>query len=344
MTDLNFTVDIATKDDFPFILELLSTEYSFPYNTEIFWRWRYIENPAANVAIYVARAANRDIMAMQVVSAFPICIGGEKSEAFLFTAAITHPDYRRLGLFRKLVTQISSNLTKEKPEIPLIFTFPNEQSVRGFRRFNGWQQREILNLYIRPVISIGKQISINTVISNPSEQQINGDVAFSQVAQISDTKNLLSTVPFLNQNVFIERSVDYLKWRYTSNPISKYLLYEAHSNQALVGYIVVKSIQYRSLNVGLIVDLIAKDDQVAGGLIKQVIKTATSSGIKMLGYLVSEYNPYHKTLAKCGFIKVPDRILPKHFYLYTYASDGDKVQVVSSKNPWYVTWGDTDIV
>ena len=185
---------------------------------------------------------------------------------------------------------------------------------------------------------------METIISNPPQQQINGDLAFSKVTQISDTKNLLGTLPFLNQNVLIERSAEYLKWRYSSNPISKYLIYEAHRNHELTGYIVVKPIQYRNLEVGLIIDLMAKDEQAAAGLIMQIIKVANRCGLKMLGYLVGTYNPYKKILAKCGFLKIPDRILPKHFYLYTFASDENKHQVVSRQNPWYVTWGDTDVV
>jgi hypothetical protein len=225
-----------------------------------------------------------------------------------------------------------------------MFTFPNEQSVRGFRKFRGWQQLDLLNLYIRPVLSKMKHISWDTVISNPPVQWIYGDLVLSNVTQISDTKNILGALPFLTQNVLIERSAEYLNWRYSSNPIDKYLKYEAHRNQELVGYIVVKSIRYRNLDVGLIVDLIAQDEMAAAGLIKQIIKTASNCGLKMLGFLVGGYNPHKNILTKCSFIKVPEWILPKHFYLYSFASDEDKRKVVSHQNPWYVTLGDTDIV
>jgi GNAT superfamily N-acetyltransferase/N-acetylglutamate synthase-like GNAT family acetyltransferase len=342
----SFNIDIATIHDLESIMSLVSTQYSHPYNSDSFWRWRYFENPVADVDIYVTRQSNGSIVAMQVVTAFQTIQNGKGNQAYLFTAAITHPNYRRLGLFRNLVNHIVSKLSNLAQTVPLIYTFPNELSVKGFQKFSDWQQRELLRLYVRPIPTLrntGPQQILQTLFTEQSfrPQQI-GSFLVSRVSRITDSGSLFNR-SLTSQGVAIRRDAAYLEWRYCTNPISKYLIFEAHHGGEVCGYIVMKLIDFRGIVAGLVVDLVAATEASAAALINQVIRTAYRYGIKMLGYLVGCHNPYHDCFLKKGFIPIPQKLLPRHFYLYTCAPHG-KIPSLTRDAPWYITWGDTDVV
>jgi len=342
-------IEVATPADLPSILDLLSTEYGYPYNSAAFWQWRYFQNPVAQVAIYVVRGETGEVAAMQPVSAYSMVVGGEVRRVHLFTGAITHSRYRRRGLFRRLIEQIVADLGQRGDFF--IYTFPNELSVQGFQRFTGWQLRELLSLYVRPLFSLGwlqsgSAVSGKIDVAPTLSPERVGDLILSEVSHFEEDTHLLLQSAFLNRSVYVQRSRDYLEWRYPGNPTSTYFIQQVQCGDDLVGYVVVKASQLYGLRAGLVADLVASDNQVARALLKRTIRASRRRGLQVLAYLVGRFNPYRGALLRAGFLPLPRQGLPRRFYLYTHpgTATGGALGRTIEEMPWYVTWGDTDVV
>jgi GNAT superfamily N-acetyltransferase len=341
MKTTDIKVGIATSEDLASILDLSSTEYSAPYNTEAYWRWRYLNNPVAEVKVYVARNDAGQVVAMQPVSAYPMRVKGDIQRAHLLTGAITHRDYRRQGLFRRLVQQIIADLHRSGDLF--IYTFPNELSVQGFRRFDGWEQREVLTLYVRFVASRGwlpTRSQIEQVLPTASLMPTRcGDLNIQEMNSFDGETTTLMDSAFVDPCAYILRSRAYLKWRYFSNPAARYAVYQAARAGELVGYLVSKTTWLYGLRSGLIIDLVAVNQEIARALVARAVLAAQRAGVQVMAYLIGRFNPYRKAFLYEKFLPVPPRVLPKRFYLYTFATT-DAVRTL----PWYVTWSDIDVV
>lgn len=333
-------IEIATLEDMPFILELSGTEYAAPYNTEAFWRWRYFDNPIAQVKVYVARNVVGQIVAMQPVSTYTMLVGSTALGAHLLTGAMTHRDYRRRGLFRRLVERILADYRQSSDVFA--YTFPNDHSVQGFRRFEGWEQREVLALYVRFMASAWLPTQQNKLHTAPSADLKPVPIGALTIREAEcfdgETCTLVHSA-FANSVASIQRNREYLQWRYCENPAAQYTIYQAYRMDELVGYLVLKATRLYGFDSGLIVDLVAENLEIARSLIAYAVSAAKRARLQIVAYLVGKCNPYRSVLLSEKFLSVPQGIVPKHFYLYTFANN-DAIRTV----PWYVTWGDIDVV
>ena len=352
-----YYIDKATPPDLPAILSLVQTEYEYPYTSPEYWQWRYFGNPVADVSVFVARDHRGQIAAMQPVSAYSMSVQGEARRVYILTGAITHPEHRRRGLFRRLVEAIEQDLSTS-PDL-FIFTFPNEQSARGFERFRSWHLREYLELFVRPLPSPRLLTSLVQYIARPATERPASvelepapplEVGALEITPIlsfhEELSSLMQRSP-LSSARFIERTAEYLNWRYIASPVSRYLVYQAVAGDSIEGYLVMKGATLYGLRAGLIVDLVAADHQTARHLLNQAVRTAQASGLDVLGYTVGDFRPYIAALRKAGFVRIPQRLLPRKFYVYTFPhppSASNTLAQTLALVPWYTVWGDTDVV
>ena len=355
--DSDYYIDKATPLDLPGILSLLKSEYGYPYSSPEYWQWRYFGNQVADVSVFVARDRGGQIVAMQPVSAYAMSVQGETRRVYMLTGAITHSEHRRRGLFSRLVEAIEEDLST-LPD-PFIFTFPNEQSARGFERFRSWYPREYLQLFVRPLPSLrlfaslvqyfAKNVAETTASiqleSLPPRKE--GELQIQPISSFNEDLSRLARRSPLSRACFIDRTADYLNWRYVASPVSRYLVYQAVAGGSVEGYVVMKGATLYGLRAGLIVDLVAADDQTTRHLLNQAVRTAQASGLDILGYQVGQFRPYVDTLRKAGFVRIPQRLLPRKFYVYTFPHPPSATNALAETlalAPWYIVWGDTDVV
>ena len=336
-------IDVATISDLPEILELASRKYGKPYNQSSFWKWRYFENPIARVNVYVVRTETNKIAAMQAVSMYSMRIDNEPHHAHILTAAFTAPEYRRRGLFRSLVEKIVQDLWQQ--ETALLFAFPNKLSAKGFRVFAGWRESRSLSLFVRPLFGQSRSAapsdrSPRMVLDNPSlgiqviardEFLVGGDeILTHQQASLS----------------FIDRSREYLNWRYNRTSTMEYDILHAESGNGHSGYLVLKPTHLKGVPVGLVVDLAARSHRTAHELLRAAVMESRFWGLRMLVFLVGRTNPYARALTMNGFVKLPTPILPRGFPLFTYDFQHAEKKMAPAVTDmhWYLTWGDTDVV
>ncbi len=144
-------------------------------------------------------------------------------------------------------------------EDELFFGFPNVNSAPGFTKF-GWHRLGALTAFIRPV-SIG--------FSSRAVQRVERfDERHDRLAK--------SIVPA--GAIMVERSADYLNWRYLSPSRQLYTAFNYESDGDVKGYCVARLLRIRGLNVCIVMEAFGTTPQVERRLLSSVAKWASRNG------------------------------------------------------------------
>lgn len=166
--------------------------------------WQYRENPAGPARTWLAKAGTK-IAGTCSATPYRVRVKGKIKTGWRMQDLLVEPDYRGLGIHHTFSRLSHEFLMKSK--YPFNFAFPNERSYPGFVR-TGWQAVFRIPLWIRANLN-GVQGKTNAV------------------AIISFDKNTDRIwKAYVNRiDYAVERSADYLNWRYLKNPKSKYFPY-----------------------------------------------------------------------------------------------------------------------
>ncbi|RLE38317.1 hypothetical protein DRJ17_04310 [Candidatus Woesearchaeota archaeon] len=357
-----YSFDIAKKEDFAFIKKLVLLEYAeHPNASEEYLRWRYWDNPVFEAKIYIARDNNGSIVGIQPVSKVRIANCDSLPRFYLLTGAVVHPDHRRKKVFKKLIDYIIYDLNCSPGY--LLYTFPNELSMKAFNRFEGWQKQEEFSIFIRPTSlismlihiirrrSYSKQIIYNHTLRKPENYPciIKAGVNFIKNDSFHAAVDLHRN-GMINNYIHIERSQQYLNWRYSNNPSYNYAIFTAQQSGSIVGYLIVHKRNLFGFKFSMVIDIIANEKWIALELLKLAIRDAQGSGMELIAFMVGMANPFKSVLLKQWFIKIPRAFsrafLHRAFCLYVNSdlNSIDKDRFLRRLNSqWYINLGDTDV-
>ncbi|MDD4170411.1 MAG: GNAT family N-acetyltransferase, partial [Desulfotomaculaceae bacterium] len=100
-----------------------------------YWRWRFTDNPAGSHMIDLCW--NGSILAGHyAVSPVVMSIGGKEYLTALSMTTMTHPDYRKRGIFTILARSLYRRLQDQG--VALVWGFPNNNSYHGFMSKLDW--------------------------------------------------------------------------------------------------------------------------------------------------------------------------------------------------------------
>ncbi|MFC4550556.1 MULTISPECIES: GNAT family N-acetyltransferase [Halorussus] len=97
--------------------------------------WKYVENPAADAAAFVAEA-DGEIVGARPFMPFRMAGAGAETVAFQPADAMVHPDHRRRGLFTRMTERALERYADGDPAF--CFNFPNERALAGNLEL-GWE-------------------------------------------------------------------------------------------------------------------------------------------------------------------------------------------------------------
>ncbi|MFM7428668.1 MAG: GNAT family N-acetyltransferase, partial [Flammeovirgaceae bacterium] len=134
--ELEFQYKRVTRD---IELESLAELAKLCFNMDVdrsYFEWKYFDNPCGEVVAYVALSHNKIVAFYGVIPEW-YCENGKVVKIFQSMDTMTHPDFRRLGLFVKLANRCFDDLAKENPDY-LVLGFPAPASYSGFVKKLGW--------------------------------------------------------------------------------------------------------------------------------------------------------------------------------------------------------------
>jgi GNAT superfamily N-acetyltransferase len=330
-------------------------------NSEAYWRWEYVDCPAGPAAIWLAVDDSR-VVGHYAVRPVRMQCDGEPLAGSVSLDAMTHPDYRREGIFAALGRETYKDV--ERAGLDLTYIWPRKISMLGTIAKFDWVYMFAPPVLVKPLnlaSVVGRFVRNRTQGRDSVEQgrvQISrpGRVAGSSLRENGQSRwidrfdgaiDLFWERALARHRLATVRDSIYLNWRYFDNPGRQYEAIVGESDEGILAYVVIRCMEHSGLRGGMIVDLGSLPGQagVLASLLAQLGQVLRERRMDLMACLLSGDEEYADVLRRQGFRRLPFRLGFKEWYfgcrLNSPTLDGEFFL-----NPanWFLTFGDTDVI
>jgi len=333
------------------ILDL--TKKTYGKNVEIsnllYFDWQYRNNPKGKAIVLLAiDDLNHDlIVGTNTIIPTSLLIDQNEIISSLACNVQVDPNYQKRGIFSKLLSSMTS-VAKMKG-ISSLFAIPNENSFPAFIN-EGSSEIIQLPLLVRP-------IKLSRYFTSPMDKILkifdnHWKVKTSPLSVEEFNGNFQKFEKLLKKtskrvSIIQNRNKEYLKWRYLDHPTRKYQIYTLNQNEALVGYIIVKTHILNNKKIGIILDYMVDHDTDEKNL-KKLIEKALEyfwNNDASIAIVTSRSGLLeHKLLKQKGFFQIPSILKPEplHFIIRIFDSE-QKLKKLKKFDNWFFSFGDYDV-
>jgi GNAT superfamily N-acetyltransferase len=279
-------------------------------------------------------------------------VQGEVVLGTLSLDLMVHPHYWRRGIFEAMGRY---GIERVKKENGLFLTaFPiRQETIHGLKKI-GWKEVVKLPVLVYPIRFSGiinryfhfRPLSLlagglarffHLLLYSLKMRRRVEEMEIEEVRLLDDQFDSFWQKAKSLHPIIGVRNRNYLTWRYLQHPTRNYTIYRARKNGEMKGYIVLRKVELLNFNSAVIIDLLAVDEGTLFMLVERGIQHSRQEGADLLGFMVPKGHPYYKTLRKKGFLRSP-----KTFQFMVFPHSNKKIFL--SREKWYVTWGDTDVI
>jgi hypothetical protein len=278
---------------------------------ERYWRWKHLDNPFGSSIALVATNGVGQIVGLRTFMRWSLRTGNTIVRAVRPVDTVTHPQYRRYGIFSEL-TQMAMNKSRNNA-VDLIFNTPNKNAFPGYLKL-GWRRVSILRPLVR-ILNYPRFVAglIRNCKNHRSSEPLSPDQFFQyELPSMNEfLKNsealeqlLYTHIQRKDECLFTDQSLDYLRWRYSEYPYAKYMCLYQERNGVLSGCIILRpNVRFGLKEIILDEMLLSKTDEgLVSSLLDELKKCLKAD------YLIT-YFPKRSfqrdILSKRGFHEVP---------------------------------------
>lgn len=293
------------------------------------WRWYLLGCPATVSRVVFARRGGR-VVGMQPLMLTQFRKGTTNLEGAVLCGGMVHPDCRRQGLFRTLVSAALDEAWRLGADFSL--TMPNDRSYPAFLKL-GWRDLGERSLLVAPLFG-------------SSRNRRGGDgYRVGLVAQLgTDAVTLCRGLAEQAGTLSHEQSGDWLAWRFDGNPLAEYLKVECRGSSGRLAGIAVGRIVRRGLmRIGVIVEMVSEPGLPERRLVAGLVRELRRQGARLVATVMTPGEGARR-LSSLGFRRVPRFLAPKRFFTVWHPGpDASKSRAVPELvSDWHLTLADWD--
>jgi len=283
-----------------------------------------------------------------VAAAFPrrFYLGNDKVTGWVLGDFCFDPQFRSLGPALQLQRACLDIL--ESTQGVFCYDFPSESMVAVYKRLGVGVTGKMLRLakplrVDRKVKEMVKNAAVQRVVTSV------GNVLLKRAsprAEVDQSLEVAVHPQFCGEEFTLfareqcgkfgsclERSAEYLNWRYLSNPLARHEIVTARRDDRLVGYVVWTF----GKEDASIVDFFGEEDSgMARRLVTEIVTVAQERGIVTLSVSLNESHPWLSLFCEMGFRlrdSVPVVIIPSKTF---------SQKIDPRLTGWYLMQGDRD--
>jgi hypothetical protein len=266
--------------------------------------------------------------------------------------SMTHPDYKRQGIFRKM-TENSCERGK-LDGVDVVIGLANDQSYPAYQRF-GWPTLFEKEVYVKPIL-------ITNILRRRIKIGFISSIANGIYAAFMKTKlklqtdkyvkfEILNNVPKEVQacwdkykskyNVLLARDYKYLNYRYNERPDVNYVTILAGLNNEIIGFAILHNSSANGSRMTSAVEFFTDptNDRYIKALANGVSKYCYDNNIEYVVVGSGLYGNYKKVLLENGFMIT--RKPPKNnMMIANILSDKLTMDEINGHEKWHITQGD----
>ena len=341
------------------ILELWKAVYpGIKYEPEQWtrwWRWMYQENPAGKNKIWLAKHDDK-IVGQSAIVPVMIKIGTEVVTGFQAIDTMTHPEYRRQGIYETLARTSYDQAANE--DIHIGFRFPNKTSHLIAITKLGWfdvaprqfwvkpinwknvVKHQIKNRFLSRLLATCTFSILNKAFLRARKTPTVEGVTIGEVSSFDDRINEFWNKISNQYQIILVRDKNYLNWRYVTVPDITYCKYIAEKAGEIHGYSVLRCRQEGNIKLGVIFDILAQSQEIAHCLVSKAIQRFEYEKVDIVLCRMIANKTLCQAFRKNGFISIP---FIKGGYFCAYSSSPRISQeTLKDHRNWFVQLGDSD--
>lgn len=325
-----------------------------------YYRWKILDNPVQPALFHVAEH-NGNVVGMITGTPKRCVIKKKSTKGMEICDAYVHNDYQRQGIFSSLVNILREDALKNGG-CEFLYTTPinDSSSLMGFEKKCSLSRIPSINVYsmvcpIQPakiartclrasfiperICNVLDRVAgfvYRKIYSVRPSAQCIADLRFSIAPSFSEDTYRLCDQLSANYDWIVERSRDYLDWRFTRNPDS-YSICLAKYRGKTAGYAVFKLGTWQDLKVGYLVDFLTDEGnpEIFADMILYAFSFFQKAKVDMVSVWAVKDSHYYRTLKRFGFR------LFKKVSLICYPNEIGK-QVLNEPLKWHFTMADSD--
>lgn len=328
-------------------------------------QWSHDGNPAGAPLVAVARNYDASRIIGQVwLMPLRIKVREEIRLGALSYYGLVDPGYQRQGIFTDLVSYCSD--ASRARGIQFSYGFPNHRSCPVFVRRLGWKHLGNAREYIQPInlprlirqrwqhrIGPGWLASGLELVRNAffKPQRLPAAAGKFDLIELESTSGLAGFWDQVKNKypVMVVRDAPFLDWRYLRVPDRQYLVWAVRKGRATLGYVVLRAVEIRGINCGMVVDFLVEpteEGRSAGEfLLREAQDFFRQRDADLAGCLMIPGAEEIKLLNRQGYRLCPTFLQSQDHpvILETIAETPDR-KLLGDLRHWFLTLGDFDAV
>ena len=275
------------------------------------FEWLYKNGPHGQARAWQAREASGGEL-VGVGVAFPRIyrVAGQKLQAWVLGDFCLNPRFRSLG--PALEVQRACLTALESSNAAFVYDFPSAAMAAIYgrlkiiptQRFIRWAKPLRIDRFVRQRVSIPgvrelMSFAGNLCLRSSRMERLKSSFTITHHERCCDQEfGELADEVAADGVPRIDRSAEYLNWRYWDNPTAHFKLVTVRQNGRLRGYAVYSVVR----DDATIVDLVGiLDGPMVKALVNYLSRQLADAGIQTLNAPLSEYHPWTEVLRELGF-------------------------------------------
>ena len=341
-------------DDAEIVLALERVAYpESDVATRPYYDWLYRANPAGEGLIWYAATGDAEVPSAGHYAVVPlrVAVAGEPVMASLSLNTLTHPRYRRQGVFTTLAERVYAACRARG--IAFTYGFPNPSSHPGFAGPLGFTTIGRLPLLVAPLGGPGggrPLVALAARAARPLSALVRAwyrgpRAAVREERADSDVWDALWTAVRGKYPVRGVRAARHVAWRYGRCPTRRYRLYAARDARGVRGFVATRVDRILGMRAGLVVDLVVRpgDGAALAGLLEAALAEFATAQAALAVALASPHTEEHVGLRHAGFFPCPRALEPQPFPVIL-RRHAEAPPVPDRLTAWLLAMGDYDAV
>ena len=320
---------------------------------------RYVGNSAPTASVSVDEQ-DGTIVGAQPSFDLPLWVAGADATATTLVDVVTHPSYRRQGIFAALVDH-AVRLAGERGAA-VVLTTPNRISYPGFRKKSSWRLLATLECWVRPLrtegllrgalglprpLASGLAIPFRPFLDWLPRRQpgttASGSPAWPDDRALEGLWNRCAPVA----GIVIRRDPAWFRWRFSPGAGSRYACIEKNLEDGrLSGYAVTTLRQVGRLGVAFLVDALCHPDdaRAPARLIEGVCDWGLAHGAAIAAVYCIPGSRWSVAARGCGFWRLPARLTRRPYRVCASLGPVASGGRLLDPGAWQLSAADSDLL